>query len=80
MVARNREKYVVKKSTTSRYKFSAVPSLQRLLNKEIIEKKLSFKRLVNGIKATQTMKKKNINDDKDPSFRVNYVCKVDVIT
>ena len=26
------------------------------------------------------MKKKKINDDKDPSFRVNYVCKVDFIT
>ena len=80
MVAKNSEKYHVNKYSTSRYKYSAVPSLQRLLNKEIIEKKLSFKRLVNGIKATQTMKKKNINDDKDPSFRVNYVCKVDVIT
>ena len=39
---------------------------------------MSFKRLVNGIKATPKMKK--INDDKDPSFRVNYVCKKDVIT
>ena len=42
MVARNKEKYVVNKSTTSRYKYSAVPSLQRLLNRESIEKKSSF--------------------------------------
>ena len=57
-----------------------MPSLQRLLNKESIEKKLSFKRLVSGIKANPNIKKKKINDEKDPSFRVNYVCKVDVIT
>ena len=40
---------------------------------------MSLKRLVNGMKATQNMKKKKINDDKDPSFWVNYVSKVDII-
>ena len=34
MVARNREKYKVSSSNTLRYKESAAPSLQRLLNKE----------------------------------------------
>ena len=79
MVARNREKYHVNKSTNSRYKFSALPSLQRLLNRDNNEKKSSLGKLINAIKSTQTTKKKIIND-KNPSFRVNYVCNVDVIT
>ena len=79
MVARNSEKYHVNNSNTSRYKASAVPSLQRLLNKDIQEKRLSLKGLSNGIKSNQETKRKKV-DIKDPSYRVNYVCNVDVIT
>ena len=79
MVARNSEKYYVNKSNTLRYKVSAVPSLQRLLNKESQDKKTILKSLFNRIESTQKTRDKKI-DIKDPSFRVNYVCNVDVIT
>ena len=79
MVARNSEKYHVNNSNTSRYKASAVPSLQRLLNRDNKEKRLILKGLFNGIKSNQETKKKKV-DIKDPNLRVNYVCNVDVIT
>ena len=66
-------------SNTSRYKASAVPSLQRLLNRDNKEKRLILKGLFNGIKSNQETKKKKV-DIKDPNLRVNYVCNVDVIT
>ena len=43
---RNSEKYHVNISKTNRYKHSAIPYLQRLLNKENLEKRLSLKRLL----------------------------------
>ena len=45
MIARNSEKYYIKKSNTLRHKVSSVPFLQRLLNKDSLERKLSLKRL-----------------------------------
>ena len=75
MVARNSEKYHVNNSNTSRYKASAVPSLQRLLNRDNKEKRLILKGLSNGIKSNQETKRKKV-DIKDPSYLVNYVCNV----
>ena len=43
---RNSEKYQVNISKTNRYKNSAVPYLQRLLNKENLEKRHSLKKLM----------------------------------
>ena len=48
MVARNSEKYHINRSNTVRYKDSAVPFLQRLLNKDNLETKLCIKRLFDG--------------------------------
>ena len=76
MIARNREKYHIKKSNTLRHKESSVPFLQRLLNKDRLERKLSFKRLFLNDLTKKTKKEKS----KDPSFRVNYVLNVDAIT
>ena len=45
MIARNSEKYYIKISNTLRHKASSVPFLQRLLNKDSLERKLSLKRL-----------------------------------
>ena len=60
-------------------KASAVPSLQRLLNKDDQKKRLTLKRMFNEIKSNQETKKKKV-DINNPNFRVNYVCNVDVIT
>ena len=70
MIARNSEKFYIKKSNTLRHKESSVPFLQRLLNKD------SLKRLFLNDLNKKTKKEKN----KDPSFRVNYVRNVDAIT
>ena len=56
---------------------SAVPSLQRLLNKESQDKKTILKSLFNRTESTQKTEDKKV-DIKDPSFRVNYVRNVDV--
>ena len=45
MNVRNSEKFHVNHSNTKRYKESAVPFLQELLNKETFEKRMSLKRL-----------------------------------
>ena len=45
MNVRNSEKFHVNSSNTKRYKDSAVPFLQGLLNKENFEKRKSLKRL-----------------------------------
>ena len=50
MIARNSEKYYIKKTNTLRNKVSSVPFLQRLLNKDILEKKMSLKGLSLSIK------------------------------
>ena len=52
----NSEKYHINRSNTIRYKDSAVPFLQRLLNKNNFKKKLSLKRLFNGKILTQKRK------------------------
>ena len=65
MVARNSEKYKVNSSNTLRYKESAVPFLQRLLNKDNHERKRILKRMYNGIESSQKTKKKK-DDIRDP--------------
>ena len=77
MIARNSEKYYIKKTNTLRNKVSSVPFLQRLLNKDILEKKMSLKGLFRN--ETKKPKKENFNN-KNTSSRVNYVLNVDVIT
>ena len=77
MIARNSEKYYIKKSNTLRNKVSSVPFLQRLLNKDVLEKKMSLKGLFSN--ETKKPKKERFNK-KDTSCRVNYVPNVDVIT
>ena len=78
MIARNSEKYHIKKSNTLRHKESSVPFLQRLLNKDSLERKMSLKKLF-GNDLTKKPKKEKLNT-KDASFRVNYVLNVDAIT
>ena len=46
MMKRNHEKYVVKKANTERYKKSAVPFLQRLLNDDYSKQKKDLKILL----------------------------------
>ena len=46
MRVRKSEKYHVNNSKTNRYKHSSIPYLQRLLNKENLERRQSFKRLL----------------------------------
>ena len=77
MIARNSEKYYIKKTNTLRNKVSSVPFLQRLLNKDILEKKMSLKGLFRN--ETKKPKKENFSN-KNTSSRVNYVLNVDVIT
>ena len=55
-----------------------MPFLQRLLNKDSFERKMSLKRLLRN-DLTKKPKKEKFNN-KDPSFRVNYVLNVDAIT
>ena len=55
-----------------------MPFLQRLLNKDSFQKRMSLKRLFK-IELVQKPKKVKFNS-KDPSFRVNYVLNVDAIT
>ena len=45
MISRHSEKYHIKKSNTLRHKQSSLPFLQRLLNKDSLEKKMNLKRL-----------------------------------
>ena len=78
MIARNSEKYYISKSNTLRHMESSVPFLQRLLNKDSFERKMSLKRLLRN-DLTKKPKKEKYNNN-DPSFRVNYVLNVDAIT
>ena len=73
MRVRKSEKYVVKTSKTNRHKDSAVPYLQKLLNKDYIEKRQNLKRI---LEIPQVVK----NDRELKRKRVNYVSHVDVIT
>ena len=58
MMFRTSEKYVVNHSKTKRYKESAVPYLQGLLNRENIEAKQSLKRLMDDCESFQGLKKR----------------------
>ena len=49
MDKRNKEKYVVKKAMTERFKKSAIPNMQRLLNKEEKEKAEIFSKIKNTV-------------------------------
>ncbi len=49
MEKRYKEKYVVKKAMTERFKKSAIPSMQRLLNIEEREKAEIFSRIKNTV-------------------------------
>ena len=74
MSIRQREKYHVTMSNTSRFKDSAVPFLQRLQNKDALEKK-SLKKLLNHDRVVNDLKRSESNYN-----RVNYISNVDVIT
>ena len=75
MTVRNSEKYHVNITKNLRYKVSAVPFLQRLLNKDTFAKKENLKRIINYEKVSKKPERSEIKDS-----RVNYICKVDVIT
>ena len=49
MYKRYKENYVVKRAMTERFKRSAIPSMQRLLNKEEREKAKIFSRIKNTV-------------------------------
>ena len=49
MVTRQQEKYHVVKSNSKRHFMSAIPSMQQLLNREFVEKKLLQKKLMNSM-------------------------------
>ena len=49
MDKRYKEKYVVKKAMTERFKKSAIPNMQRLLNKEEREKAEIFSIIKNNV-------------------------------
>ena len=75
MSVRNGERYHVNIGKTERYKDSAVPFLQRLLNKDIKDKKDNLKRLINHVKVSKKIERSEIENS-----RVKYICNVDVIT
>ncbi len=72
MSFRNSERFHVKITKTRRHKDSAVPFLQRLLNKDTLIKKENLKMLIDHSKKLEKSEMKN--------SRVNYICNVDVIT
>ena len=76
MKFRMSEKYLVNCSKTRRYKDSAVPFLQGLLNKDNVEKKKDLKRLFDYDSSVSSGKRKRLEQRK----LVNYVSNVDVIT
>ena len=77
MESRMSEKYLVNSSKTRRYADSAVPFLQRMLNKDDVEKKKHLKRLLNFESSLKISRKKQSLEQKK---LVNYVSNVDVIT
>ena len=52
MIARNSERYHVNSAKNVRYKDSAVPFLQRLLNKDTFDRKENLKKLINYQQST----------------------------
>ena len=75
MTARNSERYHVNSTKNVRYKNSAVPFLQRLLNKDTFDRKENLKRIINGDKVSN-----KLEGSGSKNSRVNYICNVDVIT
>ena len=59
------EKYQVNVSRTRRYKVSAVPYLQGLLNRDNLEKKQGLKKLMTNLESSQSLRK-----GKDPKYLV----------
>ena len=72
MSVRNGEKYHVNITNTGRYKDSAVPFLQRPLNKDIMDKKDNLKRLISHVKVSKKIERSEIENS-----RVNYVSRSD---
>ncbi len=58
MKKRNSDKYHINFSKTRRYKDSAIPYLQLLLNKDNYEKKNDLKRLIQGLESSQRKRRK----------------------
>ena len=58
MMFRRSEQFSVNHSKTNRYKDSAVPYLQGLLNRENLEKKLSLKRLISNCERSVGLRKR----------------------
>ena len=77
MESRMSEKYLVNSSKTRRYADSAVPFLQRMLNKDDVEKRTNLKRLLDFETSLKISRKKQSLEQKK---LVNYVSNVDVIT
>ena len=75
MSVRDSERFHVKVTKTGRHKDSAVPFLQRLLNKDAQLRKENLKRIINHDKVSKKVEKLEMKKS-----RVNYVCNVDVIT
>ena len=75
MSVRDSERFHVKVTRTGRHKDSAVPFLQRLLNKDAQLRKENLKRIINHDKVSKKVEKLEMKKS-----RVNYVCNVDVIT
>ena len=76
MESRMGEKYLVNSSKTRRYADSAVPFLQRMLNKDDFEKRKNLKRLMDFESSMSSGKRQSLKQKK----LVNYVSNVDVIT
>ena len=70
------EKYLVNSSKTRRYADSAVPFLQRMLNKDDFGKRKNLKRLMDFESSMSSGKRQSLKQKK----LVNYVSNVDVIT
>ena len=77
MESRKSEKYLVNPSKNCRYADSAVPFLQRMLNKDEVEKRKNLKRLLDLESSLKTSGNKQSLEKKK---LVNYVSNVDVIT
>ena len=76
MSSRMSEKYFVNLSKTCRYRDSAVPYLQRLLNKDDVEKRKNLKRLLDYGRSLSSEKSQRLGQKK----LVNYVSNVDAIS
>ena len=71
MSVRNPLKYHINKANTERYKKSAIPYLQRLLNRECLKRKADFK----DLQTNDVSKKRRLNNSL-----VNFVSNANPIT